>query len=893
MKKLSLLILFIIINPLVIFSQNNALDFDGTDDYVLLPNNLYSGNLQGGTEITIEYWFKGTQLSSAVRFQDGSGNYIVAGWLNSGTPYFIISNDGGTAGLPFNVNIQDDYWHHIACVWKSNTINGFQTYIDGVLTNYRGSAYVTLPAINFSNGGSWLGTINVTSPDELLNGTLDEVRIWKVARTQSEIRQNMYRELPNPAGETNLVAYYKFNETSGTSLADSKGSNTGTLTNYGSQSGYWQTSTAFFGPKNCLDFDGSDDYIECGNNASITSFNNFTMEAWVKLDDANVNQKILGKFKDWDNYYILGVGFGKHYSQINAAGNEINFDYGYVPANTWTHLAVTFSKGNGGANGTCYGYVNGEVVYSKTDVADAAISVSNAYYPFRIGLAPWDITAFKVNGQIDEVRIWNTARTATEIRENIYKSLTGNETGLVAYYNFDNNSGSTLQDFSGNGNDGILTNMDNSDWVSSSAFNTWLNTSSSSWATISNWSAGSTPLSGGNVGIYSLSNSFPTISGTPTVDNMYIGNGATVTVSSNFTVNNNLLLDEDLNMNGNIVNIGSDGKLIENNGLLCGCSGYSCHTQTLDNISCLNIAGLGAEITTTANMGSTDVYRYHAAITGPTGDEGINRFYKILPTTNTGLNATLVFHYDDSELNGCTESNLVLFKSTNNGQTWSQVGGTINTTDNTITLTSIDGFSWWTAAEGGSTLPIELISFNGIYIKEQIELNWQTVSEMNNEAFIIERSENGTDFSKIAEIPGSANSNEIVKYNYNDLNVERNKIYYYKLSDRSFNGNVKERKTIYVSTGIKNDNISYQVFPNPFSDNLNIIIKDKNDYIKIKLLNSSGLEVANIFEGKTTKNGRHISWNCFDKNQQKITKGIYFLEIETNGGIKTEKLILQ
>jgi hypothetical protein len=86
------------------------------------------------------------------------------------------------------------------------------------------------------------------------------------------------------------------------------------------------------------------------------------------------------------------------------------------------------------------------------------------------------------------------------------KNLTGNEAGLIAYYTFDNTSGGMLQDFAYNDealNDGTLYNMDNAGWVSSSAFNTWLNTSSSSWSTASNWSNG-VPSSTGNVGIYNL-----------------------------------------------------------------------------------------------------------------------------------------------------------------------------------------------------------------------------------------------------------------------------------------------------------------------------------------------------------------------------------------------------
>ncbi len=221
-------------------------------------------------------------------------------------------------------------------------------------------------------------------------------------------------------------------------------------------------------PGYTLDFDGENDYVECGNDESLTEFNDFTMEAWIWLENSGNNQKILGKFKDWDNYYIMGVGSGVQYSQISANGESIDFSAGNVPSQQWTHLAVTFSKGNGGNNGAFYGYVNGEIVYSKTDVTDNALSVSSGSFPFRIGTAPWDITAFLVDGKIDEVRIWNVARTESQIREDLYNTLSGSETGLKAYWQFNEISGSSTALEHLSGNDGTLQNMNVNDvWVSS------------------------------------------------------------------------------------------------------------------------------------------------------------------------------------------------------------------------------------------------------------------------------------------------------------------------------------------------------------------------------------------------------------------------------------------
>ena len=67
-------------------------------------------------------------------------------------------------------------------------------------------------------------------------------------------------------------------------------------------------------------------------------------------------------------------------------------------------------------------------------------------------------------GKIDEVKIWNIARTSAQIKDNIYTICTGSETGLVGYWRFDEASGTTLKDYSVNANDGVLKNMDNSAW---------------------------------------------------------------------------------------------------------------------------------------------------------------------------------------------------------------------------------------------------------------------------------------------------------------------------------------------------------------------------------------------------------------------------------------------
>ena len=63
------------------------------------------------------------------------------------------------------------------------------------------------------------------------------------------------------------------------------------------------------------------------------------------------------------------------------------------------------------------------------------------------------------------------------------------------------------------------------------------------------------------------------------------------------------------------------------------------------------------------------------------------------------MNATLVFHYNNEDLSGQNEDLLSLWKSEESGSTWTNSGGTVNPDANTITLSSIDSFSRWTAAD--------------------------------------------------------------------------------------------------------------------------------------------------------------------------------------------------
>ena len=188
-----------------------------------------------------------------------------------------------------------------------------------------------------------------------------------------------------------------------------------------------------------------------------------------------------------------------------------------------------------------------------------------------------------------------------------------------------------------------------------------------------------------------------------TLNNLTISNSNGVALSDSILVNGTISLTSgDLDLNGKQIVLGATGVLGETTGnTLVGSSGVITTTRTLTAPSVsTDIAGLGIMIGSTADLGSTVLTRGPAIQSGA-GSGSVKRYFDVTPTTNTGLNATLVFKYDDSELNGIPEANLLLFKSTDGGTSWANAGGTVNTSANTVTLSGVNDLSRWTAASTG------------------------------------------------------------------------------------------------------------------------------------------------------------------------------------------------
>jgi hypothetical protein len=115
--------------------------------------------------------------------------------------------------------------------------------------------------------------------------------------------------------------------------------------------------------------------------------------------------------------------------------------------------------------------------------------------------------------------------------------------------------------------------------------------------------------------------------------------------------------------------------------------------------------GIGVEINaTSAAPDTTTVIRITGVTQSGNGKQSIKRAFDISPKVNTGLNATLVFKYDNTELDGQDANTLQLFKSTDGGTTWSEESGVVNTTLRTLTKTAVNSFSRWTASDAAHNI---------------------------------------------------------------------------------------------------------------------------------------------------------------------------------------------
>jgi hypothetical protein len=347
-----------------------SLNFDGTADYVDLGS---ATDLDGATSMTVSAWI----------YKEEDGNFpthdgiFARGttvqrtpwiWGNLGTQTLQTQFETTTGGISdCNVasgTITANAWSHVALRWDGSTC---QFYVNG--TTSGSSDTTTGNTLVNTDGSNFIGYINGF---DYWNGKADNVKIWNSALTPQQI----YAEY----AETN--AYFQ---------------NMDAATD-------WVVSPS----GRALDFDGSNDFLDIQDSAQFET-SQLTVEAWVRPETQGAWERIV-----WKSRGTGEIGWGLRIRDANKPGAWYYNSAGTKTAvyavnavlnnNQWQHLAFTYD------GSTFKLYLNGQQIETQSD-SDTPGNVDST---LRVGAK--SATEYLFDGQIDDVKMYNYARSADEVK---------------------------------------------------------------------------------------------------------------------------------------------------------------------------------------------------------------------------------------------------------------------------------------------------------------------------------------------------------------------------------------------------------------------------------------------------------------------------------------------
>ena len=319
---------------------------------------------------------------------------------------------------------------HLFVVWNSAD-HKFYVYKDGI---QKGSAPIS-------------NNLNVNPTNDLgigryaganyFNGTIDDARIYNRALSPDEVKQ-MSEYGPGPVG------WWKMDENvSGNSktLVDSSGNGNNATTYYGANAtGMDCTGQGKFGG-GCK-FDGADDYVNAGAGSSLDIVNSVTLEAWIKPDTLaqSANPEIISKGGAAIFYRMRFMNGG--YMKFNAYGtSDGTLDSSIMTAGVWHHIEMVYD----GATKKIY-------IDGKLDAQEATTGKMDGAAGADLFLGGFSGSE-RFAGSIDDVRVYNYARTSKQIVEDMNGGhpAPGSPVGsALIQLKFDEGQGATANN-SGNG----------------------------------------------------------------------------------------------------------------------------------------------------------------------------------------------------------------------------------------------------------------------------------------------------------------------------------------------------------------------------------------------------------------------------------------------------------
>jgi len=375
-------------------------------------------------KLSLEAWIRpdaGGPALQAIAFNGNGSSNGYGLYLNSGALSVVVPGAGTVTCSTCRPGL--GVWTHVAVVVNNGM---WQFYVNGTLMSFS----TTNLSVRRPTGGLSIGA-TMTGADGF-KGAIDEVRLWNTVLAGPTIDSQMNVALLG--NETGLAAYYRFDEGAGSSSVDATLFGH-TLTLAGSP--IWISSGAAITTgiaRYALQMSG--DAALSASAVATTATDNLTLEAWVRWDGGTAAQAVIYNGDTSSNGYGLYLDNGTPRVFVGGAG-WVTCTTCKLTAGRFTHLAAVRAAGSWQI------YQDGSAGSVDT-IGPAPVTPSGV-----LSLASNSLGGEGLIGAIDDVRIWNVARSPQQIAQNATVSLTGYETGLVQYFRIDEGNGTAVHDVQG------------------------------------------------------------------------------------------------------------------------------------------------------------------------------------------------------------------------------------------------------------------------------------------------------------------------------------------------------------------------------------------------------------------------------------------------------------
>jgi hypothetical protein len=383
-----------------------AYEFDGVDDYVDMGDDGFEETICNNG-CTISSWInvnsynpEGTVFS---RFDSTGENMFIRLRIHTtGKLYAQISENGSTSGTIQTTGgtvLNKNEWYHVVYLYNGSTskLGTISLYLNGNFYSESASSIPIDAAQWLDDEHFFIGVYDDGSHSLPFNGSIDEVRIWDKALTQSEIQAEM--NSANPVHTEGLVASYSF-EPWGKNSTHAYDTNP-------TVQGHSEDNTT-----QAMRFDGVDDYVSVSDSDGLDINNTWTIHFWGKQNSYLANAGLISKFAT--------AGDQRSYTVRIKNTNEINMiisNTGLYSANgdRTTTNNCGFTDANWYMIDIIYDGLNFTFYKDGTFCEEIPVSISSTYK----GTAPFLIGSYNLvnyfNGSIDDVMIWDRALSQEEI----------------------------------------------------------------------------------------------------------------------------------------------------------------------------------------------------------------------------------------------------------------------------------------------------------------------------------------------------------------------------------------------------------------------------------------------------------------------------------------------